>query len=87
MDGLTTGFDFVLRDKTRRKGTKLAHKVELQEGYQLCIVLRISIVPIQQSSSSDYTRQVRTVVSTNSRIKFPLLRQFRQIHALRTDSH
>jgi hypothetical protein len=32
IDGLTTGFDFVPRDKTSREGTTLAHKLELEEG-------------------------------------------------------
>ena len=32
IDGLTTGFDFVLRDKARRKSTTLAPKLELQDG-------------------------------------------------------
>ena len=58
-----------------------------RRGYQLCIVLRISMDPIQQSSFSDDKRQARTIVSTNSRIKLPLLRQLRQVHTLQTDSH
>ena len=32
IDGLTTGFDFVPRDKARRKSTTLAPKLELQDG-------------------------------------------------------
>ena len=87
INGLTTGFDFVLRDKTRRKGAMLAHKIELQEGLPT-----LYCPPNLYDSNSTKQffrakRQARTIVSTNSRIKLPLLRQLRQIHALRTNSH
>ena len=84
---LTTGFDFVLRDKTKRKGPMLAHKLELQEGPPT-----LYCPPNLYDSNSTKQffrdkRQARTIVSTNSRIKLPLLRQLCQVHALRTDSH
>ena len=87
IDGLTTGFDFVLRDKTTRKDTLLAHKLQLQAGLP---TLYCPANLYGSNSTKQFfrdKRQTRTVVSTNGRIKLPLLRQFRQVHALRTDSH